>query len=102
MSLTLGRALSSVNRPRVRAALPMPPSPKVRPPFSMRHAFALAFDLALRRDSLHSLVIPLLLRAPWMVAFAVLVRREELDTSATSRMLAALALLGPAVTWRAV
>jgi len=39
-----------------------------RPPVSTRHAFALAFDLALRRDAVHSLLVPLLLRAPWAIA----------------------------------
>jgi len=68
----------------------------------MRHAFALAFDLALRRDPLHSLVVPLLLRAPWMVAFAFLVRRDDLETSATSSLLAAFALLGQSMMWWAV
>ena len=43
-----------------------------RRPVSTRHAFALAFDLALRRDPLHSLVVPLLLRAPWIVAITLL------------------------------
>lgn len=68
----------------------------------MRHAYALAFDLALRRDPLHSLVIPLLLRAPWMVAFTLLVQRDDLETSATMSLLAAFALLGQSVTWWAV
>jgi hypothetical protein len=38
-----------------------------RLPVSARHAFALAFDLAVRRDWLHSLLVPLLLRLPWIV-----------------------------------
>jgi hypothetical protein len=38
-----------------------------RLPVSSRHAFALAFDLGVRRDWLHSLVVPLLLRLPWIV-----------------------------------
>lgn len=42
-----------------------------RLPISTRHAFALAFDLALRRDLLHSMILPWLLRAPWLVAYAV-------------------------------
>ena len=41
-------------------------------PVSVRHAFALAFDLAFRRDPLHSLVIPFLLRAPWVMVFGML------------------------------
>jgi hypothetical protein len=43
-----------------------------RLPVSSRHAFALAFDLAVRRDWLHSLVVPLALRLPWIVIPAVL------------------------------
>jgi hypothetical protein len=43
-----------------------------RLPVSSRHAFALAFDLAVRRDAFHSLVVPLLLRMPWIVIPAAL------------------------------
>lgn len=46
-------------------------SPLRRLPISARHAFALAFDLAVRRDPLHSLVVPFLVRAPWIIAPAV-------------------------------
>ncbi|HTR97778.1 MAG TPA: hypothetical protein VMH61_07720 [Candidatus Acidoferrales bacterium] len=42
-----------------------------RLPVSSRHAFALAFDLAIRRDVLHSLLVPLLLRLPWIVGPAL-------------------------------
>jgi len=45
---------------------------RYRPPVSTRHAFALAFDLAVRRDALVSLVLPLLLQAPWIIALGVL------------------------------
>ncbi len=45
---------------------------RIRLPISTRHAFALAFDLALRRDAWSSLIAPLLLRAPWILALAVL------------------------------
>lgn len=41
-------------------------------PVSVRHAFALAFDLAFRRDPVHSLVVPFLLRAPWVLVFGML------------------------------
>lgn len=44
----------------------------LRRPVSTRHAFALAFDLALLRDPFHSLVVPFLLRAPWIVALWLL------------------------------
>lgn len=43
-----------------------------RLPVSSRHAFALAFDLAVRRDWLHSLLVPWLLRAPWIIIPAAL------------------------------
>lgn len=45
-----------------------------RLPISARHAFALAFDLAARRDRLHSIAVPLLLWAPWIFAPAVVER----------------------------
>jgi hypothetical protein len=45
-----------------------------RLPISARHAFALAFDLAARRDVLQSIVVPLALWAPWIFAPAVLER----------------------------
>lgn len=41
-------------------------------PVSSRHAFALAFDLAVRRDWVASLAVPLLLRGPWILIPAVL------------------------------
>ena len=44
----------------------------LRRPVSTRHAFALALDLTLLRDPLHSLVVPFLLRAPWILAGALL------------------------------
>lgn len=50
----------------------MTTEPSSRLPISTRHAFALAFDLALRRDPLHSLVVPLLLHTPWILALALL------------------------------
>jgi hypothetical protein len=54
-------------------------------PASTRHAFALAFDLAARRDAIHSLVVPLLLRAPWILALALLPAPE--DTAHPGRVL---------------
>src|SRR5262249_19871979 len=41
-------------------------------PVSARHAFALAFDLAARRDPMQSLLVPTLLRAPWILIPALL------------------------------
>ncbi len=50
----------------------MPLDRALRRPISTRHAFALALDLTLLRDPLHSLVVPFLLRAPWILAAALL------------------------------
>jgi hypothetical protein len=74
-------------------------SPTARPPFSMRHAFALAFDLTVRRDPLHSLVIPFVLRAPWMVALALLFRGDEMPAPGRGAWIGTLALLGQSITW---
>jgi hypothetical protein len=45
---------------------------RLRLPVSTRHAFALAFDLAVRRDAVQSLIVPLLLQAPWSLAQGML------------------------------
>ena len=50
----------------------MPLDRALRRPVSTRHAFALALDLTLLRDPFHSLVVPFLLRAPWIFAAALL------------------------------
>lgn len=71
-------------------------------PISTRHAFALAFDLAFRRDPVHSLIVPLLLRAPWMISLGLLVRGGDLELTPRLQTLAALAVLGQSVTWWAV
>ncbi|MGH3054704.1 MAG: hypothetical protein ACRDL7_06970 [Gaiellaceae bacterium] len=71
-------------------------------PISTRHAFALAFDLAFRRDPLHSIVVPLVLRAPWMIALALLVRGGDMELTPRAELAAAIALLGQSVTWWAV
>ena len=65
-----------------------------RPPISTRHAFGLAFDLAVRRDPVHSLVVPLLLRAPWILALVLLPSTEVEDVSARVLALTSVALLG--------
>src|SRR5262249_2225160 len=49
--------------------LPMARTP--RQPISARHAFARAFDLAVRRDPVQSLWVPLLLHAPWLLLKAL-------------------------------
>lgn len=48
-----------------------------RLPISSRHAFALAFDLAVRRDLVHSVLVPLVLQAPWFVLIGRLPSLEE-------------------------
>lgn len=53
--------------------------PRSHRPVSARHAFALAFDLAVRRDAVASLFVPLLLRAPFILIPAVLRPLEHLD-----------------------
>lgn len=65
---------------------------RVRLPISTRHAFALAFDLAVRRDSLQSIVIPFLLRSPWILALAILppITHTERPLQVTVLTLAAL------------
>lgn len=60
-------------------------------PVSARHAFALAFDLAIRRDPLHSIVAPLLIRAPWIIALGLLPAPE--DTTRPGQVLALTSLM---------
>lgn len=70
-----------------------------RLPVSTRHAFALAFDLAVRRDWLHSLVVPLLLQSPWFVALALLPPLEEARSKLLEfTVLIALVLIGQTYT----
>ena len=52
-------------------------SPHRRIPISARHTFALAFDLAVRRDPVQSLWVPLLLHAPWVTMQALLPAPDE-------------------------
>ena len=66
-----------------------------RPPTSARHAFALAFDLAVRRDRMQSLWVPLLLHTPWLVLQAVVPSPDEPGgSSARNLMLSSVILLG--------
>ena len=76
-------------------------SPALRRPVSTRHAFALAFDLTLLRDPLHSLLVPFLLRAPWIMAVALLPAAAGVGHP-TANPLATAALLGGSVSWWAV
>jgi len=69
-----------------------------RLPISTRHAFALSFDLAVRRDPLHSLLVPFLLRAPWTLALVLLPPVESGTVSPTVVALTSAALLGDFIT----
>jgi hypothetical protein len=69
-----------------------------RQPISTRRAFALAFDLAARRDPVHSLIVPLLLRAPWAVALALLPPLDTVDDLSPLLAIAAFAILGDFLT----
>ncbi len=97
--LTLGMGLPSVNRSN---RTHMPSDLHARRPISTRHAFALAFDLALRRDPLQSVVVPLLVRAPWILALVVLSSPGDAEPSPTAILLWSGAALGAAVSWWAV
>ncbi len=66
----------------------------LRYPISTRHAFALAFDLAVRRDPVHSLLVPLLLRSPWIVTIAMLPPMDESDQPMRVLLLSTLASAG--------
>ena len=75
-------------------------APHRRLPISARHAFALAFDLAVRRDPIQSLWVPLLLHAPWLAAGALLPVPSQPEEFTRGRVLLhALILLGETITW---
>ncbi len=66
-----------------------------RLPISARHAFALAFDLAVRRDAVQSLLVPFLLHAPWVLAQGMLPGPDEPGgMTARNLMLNSVTLLG--------
>src|SRR5687768_16751496 len=69
-----------------------------RQPISTRHAFALAFDLGVRRDRIHSLVVPCLLRAPWVLTLALLPPFDAWDQPSNTVVLGSLALIGDFIT----
>ena len=70
-----------------------------RLPISARHAFALAFDLAVRRDPLQSLWVPLLLHAPWLLASALLPFPSEIEQFTRGTVITQTAvMLGELVT----
>jgi hypothetical protein len=74
----------------------------LRRPVSTRHAFALALDLTLLRDPLHSLVVPFLLRAPWILAVVLLPATGEGQPLTPVVRVSMLALLGGSISWWAV
>jgi hypothetical protein len=74
------------------------PDRKHRPPISTRRAFAQAFDLALRRDPFHSLILPILLRAPWVLTLALLPPFETFSNPAPIFVLASIAMMGDFIT----
>jgi hypothetical protein len=66
-----------------------------RLPISARHTFALAFDLAVRRDPLQSLWVPLFLHAPWVTMQAMLPAPDEPHgMNARNLLLQSVVLLG--------
>ena len=73
---------------------------QLRRPVSTRHAVALAFDLAFRRDPIQSLVVPLLLRAPWAIAIALMPSPDPDGPPVSAAMVAlgSLALIGDFIT----
>jgi hypothetical protein len=74
----------------------------LRRPVSTRHAFALALDLAIVRDTVHSMIVPFLLRGPWIVALALLARSGESRPATTIVLLGSIASLGASLSWWAV
>jgi hypothetical protein len=62
------------------------------PHVSARRAIALAFDLA-RRDPVQSLAVPLLLRAPWILALGLLTPGDA-DSPRRALLLGSVALIG--------
>lgn len=68
-------------------------------PVSTRHAFALAADLAFRRDPLQSILVPFLLRSPWLVALALLPSPESVSMRGDVLIVWSVATLGLAFAW---
>jgi hypothetical protein len=80
----------------------MAPSLVLRRPVSTRHAFALAFDLTLLRDPLHSMFVPFLLRGPWVLAGALLPTAAPNAGRSPLAVLSTFVLLGGSISWWAV
>jgi hypothetical protein len=64
------------------------------PPASARRAIAQAFDLALRRDPIQSLVVPMLLRAPWILTLGLLGPLDAAESPGQVALLGSVALVG--------
>jgi hypothetical protein len=82
----------------------MAPATALRRPVSTRHAYALAFDLTLLRDPLHSMVVPFLVRGPWVLAGALLPTGGSSPGAGGSPLglLSTVVLLGGSISWWAV
>jgi hypothetical protein len=80
----------------------MTPASALRRPVSTRHAFALAFDLTLLRDPLHSMLVPFLVRGPWVLAGALLPAAAPGGPLSPLALLGTLVLLGGSISWWAV
>ena len=80
----------------------MSPHRALRRPVSTRHAFALALDLTLLRDPLHSLVVPFLLRAPWILAGTLLSTPGPSRPTIKVMLVWAIATVGGSITSWAV
>jgi hypothetical protein len=72
---------------------------RLRLPVSTRHAFALAFDLAVRRDLLQSIAIPLLLQSPWILALGALPPLSDTDRTVQVFSVWFVAQLGAFLIW---
>lgn len=80
----------------------MAPAPALRRPVSTRHAFALAFDLTVLRDPLHSMLVPFLVRGPWVLAGALLPAAAPGEGRSLLAMVSTVVLLGASISWWAV
>jgi hypothetical protein len=76
----------------------MAAEPRSHLPISTRHAFALAFDLAVRRDPIHSLLVPFLLHGPWILALATLPPVTGSGQPSLVLLVSAVAVIGEFVT----
>jgi hypothetical protein len=80
----------------------MAPAPALRRPVSTRHAFALAFDLTVLRDPLHSMFVPFLVRGPWVLAGALLPAAAPGEGRSPLALVSTVVLLGASISWWAV